>query len=386
MDSQNKVREYSLPLILGVIAALVVSNLCPGIYQRIVYTPFIAGKIDFHWLIDDVFMVLFFASAGVEIVISLSPGGVLNPIKRAITPLMATAGGVLGPIGVFFILNYFIGRPEWSNGWGICTATDIALAWLVAKLIFGKKHPAVSFLLLLAVADDGIGLVIIAVFYPTPGQPIRLQFLLLAAAGMGVAYIFKRLHLKSFWPYITIGGVLAWAGFYLTGVSPSLSLVMIVPFLPRTAAEVGSETAQKKGENEELPTLMKFEKTVAPVVDYGLFFFGFSNAGVMFSNISNLTFIVMLSLIVGKTIGISLFAYIFGEVLGFGLPRGMRHRDIFVTGIVGGTGLTVALFMTQVAYTNIALQGAAKMGALLSVLSVLPALIVAKILGINRKG
>ena len=71
-------------------------------------------------------------------------------------------GGVVGPIGVFLALNATMGSPEWIKGWGVPTATDIALAWLVIRLLFGARHPAVSFLLLLAVADDAIGLGIIA--------------------------------------------------------------------------------------------------------------------------------------------------------------------------------------------------------------------------------
>ena len=101
--------------------------------------------------------------------------------------------------------------------------------------------------------------------------------------------------------------------------------------------------------------------------DYGLFFFGFSMAGVRFSVMSALTFIVMISLIVGKMFGISLFTFIFGHGFKFGLPKGMSNLDVIVAGIVGGTGLTVALFVTNAAYTDIAIQGAAKMGALFSV-------------------
>lgn len=61
-----------------------------------------------------------------------------------------------------------------TNGWGIPTATDIALAWLVARIVFGASHPAVNFLLLLAVADDAIGLGIIAIFYPDLSFPSSL--------------------------------------------------------------------------------------------------------------------------------------------------------------------------------------------------------------------
>ena len=72
---------------------------------------------------------------------------------------------MFGPVGLFFVLAFVFygGSDEFgtvANGWAIPTATDIALAWLVARVIFGARHPAVNFLLLLAVADDAIGLVI----------------------------------------------------------------------------------------------------------------------------------------------------------------------------------------------------------------------------------
>ena len=88
---------------------------------------------------------------------------------------MATLGGVIGPAFVYLALNHFIGSAELLRGWGIPTATDIAFAWLVARTVFGVDHPAISFLLLLAVADDGIGLAIIAVFYPDPLLPVALS-------------------------------------------------------------------------------------------------------------------------------------------------------------------------------------------------------------------
>ena len=205
--SKDIIRAYSIPLILGVLVALLVANVAPHWYEYWIEEHMFFGKFTFAWFVENVFMVLFFGTAGIEIVHALSPGGALNPIKKAVTPLMATLGGVLGPAGLFLLLNHFFGHPDWSNGWGICTATDIALAWLFAKLVFGKDHPAVSFLLLLAVADDAIGLAIIAIFYPTPGQPIRPLFLLLVLAGMLVAFAFKKLKVKSYWPYIVVGGI-----------------------------------------------------------------------------------------------------------------------------------------------------------------------------------
>ena len=78
------------------------------------------------------------------------------------------------------------------SGWGVPTATDISLAWMVAVLVFGLGHNAIGFLLLLAVVDDGIGLVIIAVAYPDPLNPVQPQWLPLIPAGALVAYALRR--------------------------------------------------------------------------------------------------------------------------------------------------------------------------------------------------
>ena len=142
--------------------------------------------LSMHFIVNELFMVLFFGIAAKEIAESCLPGGPLNPISKAVNPLMGTIGGVVGPVGVYLLLNMMMGQPDWAKGWGIPTATDIALAWLIARVVFGTGHPAISFLLLLAVADDGIGLMIIAIFYPTQ-DPVWLNALWVLP-GMAIAY------------------------------------------------------------------------------------------------------------------------------------------------------------------------------------------------------
>jgi len=378
MELINKIRTYSIPLIAGVIVALIAANLFPETYHHLIHAPII-GEINFHFLVNDIFMVFFFGTAGVEIVHSLSKGGALNPIQKAVAPLMATAGGILGPIAVFFILNMIIGDPSYANGWGICTATDIALAWLFAKLIFGADHPAVKFLLLLAVADDAIGLIIIAVFYPSPDKAFLPMWLLLIPAGMLVAFILRKMNVRNFWAYVLLGGTLAWFGLHNAGLHAALALVFIVPFMPKADHSEGHE------EHHDAPELALdgFERIITPIVDFGLFFFGFSAAGVEFSNVSALSFTVMLAVIIGKTVGISLFTWVTTKFK-VSLPEGMTMKDVIVAGFVGGIGLTVALFVCESAFTDASLVSAAKMGALFTVISAVPAFIVAKILGIKK--
>ena len=286
-------QEFSVPLLAGVVVALLVANVNPERYDRIVHgtwTFFTGDKYhghghnaghrehehshqdkssshdghdeplshnkraevsslddhhesddwwhhyaSMHFIINDIFMVFFFGVAAKEITEACLPGGALNPPSKAINPLLGTIGGVLGPVGAYFLFNAVMGVPgwevgQWSNGWGIPTATDIALAWLIARLVFGNGHPAIAFLLLLAVADDGIGLVIIAIFYPSK-DPVWLN-LLWILPGMLVAYGFRKMNLRWWWPYIFIGGGLSWWGLYSAHLHPALALVPIVPLLP----------------------------------------------------------------------------------------------------------------------------------------------------------
>ena len=382
----NMLQEFSIPLILGVVISLIWANLGHHSYHEFLhYKVFGLKYFNFHFLFNDIFMVFFFGIAAVEITQSVLPGGDLNPMSKAVNPLMATAGGVLGPIGIFFLLNHFMGSPELSNGWGIPTATDIALAWLVARMVFGAKHPAVSFLLLLAIADDAIGLVIIAVFYPTPGQPVLPVYLSITVVGMLVSLILRKKGVKSFWPYLIIGGGISWAGLFKAGIHPALALVFIVPFMPsKPAPDIGEGHLMEEIEGEH-NTITDFEHAFKLFVDIGLLGFGLSNSGVEIGKIENLTIIILLSLILGKTFGVTLFSNIASKLFKAPLPDGMKQRDLLVAGMVASLGLTVALFVSGQAFPPGAHQSAAKMGALLSVLGGVIAIIMGKILKIQKK-
>jgi len=376
----NLLQEFSIPLIAGVILAITWANLSPEGYHHFVHNEII-GNLTVHFLVNDIFMVFFFAIATVEITQSLLPGGDLNPLKRAVNPIMATIGGIAGPVAVYLIFNSIIGSSEFIKGWGIPAATDIALAWLVARFVFGAYHPAVSFLLLLAIADDGLGLLIIAIFYPDPSNPVTPVWLLITLAGMLVAFALKKSKVKNYWPYIIFGGTLSWIGLYMTGIHPSLALVFIVPFLPHRSRET---VHLFEDDPKDQSTLKHFEHDWKVFVDFGLLLFGLSNAGVEFSAVSTLTWLVFLALLIGKTAGIFIMGFL-ASLIGFPLPKGMNNKDLFVTGLVASIGLTVALFIAGVAFTDEGLQGAAKMGALFSVTSVVISITVGRLLRIKRK-
>jgi NhaA family Na+:H+ antiporter len=376
----NLLREFSIPLLAGVLIALVWANIAPDSYRQFNYGHFM-GPLSFHFVANDIFMVFFFAIAAAEITQSCLPGGDLSPLRKAVNPLLATIGGVVGPVVVFLLLNRSIGSPHLSNGWGIPVATDIAFAWLAGRLIFGANHPVIAFLLLFAIVDDAVGLVIIALFYPDPRFPVAPFWLLLTAAGMGIALLLRRRQVNNYWPYLLGGGVPCWAGLFNAHLHPALALVFIVPFLPHPP----TETLHLFEEDpEDYSALSRFENEWKLFVDFGLFMFGLANAGVELSAVGTATWLVLGALLFGKMIGIFAMG-IFGEKLGFPLPQGMRRKHLLVAGLIAGIGFTVALFIAGEAFTDPAVQGAAKMGAMLSIAVFPIAWGAARLLGIREK-
>jgi NhaA family Na+:H+ antiporter len=408
----NILQEFSIPLIGGVIVALLAANFAPEWYEHAIHwKPFgdvelLGHEVTLHFLVNDLFMVFFFGIAAKEITESCLPGGALNPPAKAVNPLLATLGGVVGPVGVFFLGLWLCFQTgvydpavdDWEGlqrGWGVPTATDIALAWLVARSVFGKGHPAINFLLLLAVADDAIGLGIIAIFYGDPVDPARPEFLLLVGAAMGIAYGLRRMGVKHWVPYIAVAGPLAWLGLILAHLHPALALVTVVPFLPAPARDTGlfvdEDEVDRMGDelaevlDVEHSALHMFEHRLKFFVDFGLFFFAFANAGVALTSIGPMTWLILGSLVIGKTIGITSLGWL-AIRLGFPLPDRMGMRELVMAAYVAALGLTVALFVAGAAFQDPQLLGEGKMGALFSGFVGLSAIGIGRMLGMANGG
>jgi len=187
-----------------------------------------------------------------------------------------------------------------------------------------------------------------------------------------------------------VGGLLSWVGLLNAHLHPALALVPIIPFLPGPERDLGLYAeAEEHDHSTPLSPLQEFEHQLKVFVDFGLFFFAFANAGVELSSVGPITWVVLASLIVGKTIGVSLFA-LTGAAMGFPLPDGMRVKHLLVAGVVAGLGLTVALFVTGEAYPegpNVAgaLQGPAKMGAVFSAGAGVVAIALGRLLRVHKR-
>lgn len=419
----NFVTNYSILLISGAVIALIWANTDASSYQSFVHLVLIddffighahvdeAGHVHrtltLHYLVNDVLMALFFAIAAKEVweAVILKNGALRG--RKAATPLFATLGGMLGPITVYLGLASFLGSDIYdavARGWAIPTATDIAFSYLVGRIVFGAGHPAVRFLLLLAIADDAAGLIILAIFYPS-AELAPIWLLLSLGVTLGVYFLFNwlprkldrgdelrsnstwiRTHL-SFWPY-AIAGALSWYGFQESGLHPALGLLPIVLTLPHADRAFGIFAEAEQYLND---LLNHTEHLLKHPVEIILFFFGLLNAGVEFSSIGSPTWLVVSGLLIGKPVGVLLFGWIAAFPMRLGLPTGMRTADLLVVGCVAAIGFTVSLFIASVAFDgSVTLDGmnvqeAAKMGALFSFAAVFVSIAAGKILKVQKQ-
>ena len=349
--------DNSLLLITGTLAALVWANLDVEHYNTFAHADWV------HFAVNDIGMVFFFAIAAKEVYEATLPGGPLSSPRQAAVPLFAAVGGMVAPASFYLAGIALLGQPDLHSGWAIPCATDIAFSYLAARLIFATGHPAIPFLLLLAIADDAMGLVILAVFYPS-GDVSLSHLVMLLVPALVVAWAMRRVGVRSFWLYLLGPGVLSWLAMHEGGLHPALALVPIVPFMPHKRLRI----RRFGGESFQADTMNAFEHWWHVPVQVILFGFGFVNAGVPVSAVGPITWIVMASLIVGKPVGILGTTWLAARV-GLGRTAGLSYAAVLVVGVAAGIGFTVALFFATAAFPPGLILDEAKMGALLSFLA-----------------
>ena len=362
--------DNSLLLVAGTVTALLWANLEHASYERFAHA--------IHFAVNDIGMVFFFALATKEIVEATLPGGALSSPREAGVPVLAAVGGMAAPASLYAIQVAINGRPELMPGWAIPCATDIAFSYMAAKLIFPRWHPAIPFLLLLAIADDALGLVLLALFYQS-GPVSILRFAMFMIPAIGAAVWMKRSLVRSFWAYTLIPGGLSWAALHFGGIHPALALVPILPFMPHEKRDLGIFDAREHG----LPdTMNRFEHWWRVPVQIVLFFFGLANAGVTLSSVGPGTWMVLSALVIGKPVGIMLFTFIAVKA-GMRAPGGLSWTHTLVLGVAAGIGFTVALFFATAAFEPGPVLDESKMGALLSFVAAPLAVVLGRSVGLH---
>jgi NhaA family Na+:H+ antiporter len=363
--------DNSVLLLAGAVCAFVWANLDLEQYEGFAHL--------LHFAANDIGMAFFFALATKEVYEATLPGGPLSSPRQAAVPVLAAVGGMVAPAGVYLIGALLLDRPEIARGWAIPCATDIAFSYLVARLVFRPGHPAIPFLLLLAIADDAMGLIILAVAYPS--GPLAIGWLVVwFAPALLLAWVLRRAGVTSFWVYVLGPGVMSWIALYIGGIHPALALVPIVPFMPHDKVPrvlFGNRTAAPAA------TMEDFEHWWRVPVQFVLLIFGLANAGVPLSSVGSVTGLVIVGLVVGKPLGIVGTTLLAGWV-GFERADDLGFRALFVLGIAAGIGFTVALFFTTAAFPPGSVLDEAKMGALLSFFAAPLAIAVARVLRLRR--
>ena len=364
--------DNSLLLLLGTAAAVIWANIDSASYD--------AAARPLRFVVNDIGMVFFFGLAAKEVFEATMPGGSLATPRRALSPLAAAIGGMVAPALIYVALASIRGPADLIRGWAIPCATDIAFSAMVARVIFPAAHPAIPFLLLLAIADDALGLLILAVFYPS--GPISMwAFAGLTASALLVARSFRRRRLASFWPYVIGPGALSWAALHVGGLHPALALVPIVPFMPHGPRDLGLFDPREASRPD---TLSHFERWWTTPVQFVLMLFGLVNAGVPFGQIGPGTYYVLAGLLLGKPLGILLFSGA-ARLMGARLPPGLRVGDLMVVGVTAAIGFTVSLFFATAAFPGGTALAETKMGALLSFMAAPLAIALARIVARLRR-
>ncbi len=363
--------EHLLLLPLGAGIALAWANLWPESYFQFSYAS--------AFVVNDIALVFFFGLMTKEVVEATAPGGVLHPWRRALLPVMATISIAAISALLHMRITDWLDEPMLSAGWPITFATDVAFSYFIARLIFRPQHPAIPFLILLAIASDALGFVAVALFNPSRDLHLGVGAIILLVA-MSIASGLRRSKVRSFWPYLIASGSLSWFALYWSGLHPAFALVPVMPFLPHAARDPGFFVDAKPGDRD---TLSQFEVFWRYPVQLALFFFGLVNAGVPFGALEEGTIALPLAVLIGKPLGLLLGAGL-AVVAGLHMPRHLGWKDLIVIGFVAAMGFSVGLFFCSALFPPGQLRSEMNMGVLLTLFGGLFALVACRIFRVGR--
>jgi NhaA family Na+:H+ antiporter len=358
--------------------------------------PFVVSK-SLHFWINDALMTVFFLVVGMEIRREIHEGALADP-RSAMLPIAAALGGVAVPALIYLALN---GAPVQRDGWAIPTATDIAFAVGILALL-GKSVPINLriFLLALAIIDDIVAILIIALFY---SGGLDYAGLGIAAAGIVLVLALQVAGIGSAFAYVVPGAIL-WVGLLKAGAHPTLAGVMLGMMTPvlgfagrerslsiaegavdaiRRAASTSPVSAERVfaaaqrlriAQRELVAPVTRVQMTLHPWVAYIVMpLFALANAGVSLDGLDlgradaqHVLAGVLLALVVGKPVGVVLATWLMVRFGGGSLPAGVSWTGVLLAGLLAGIGFTMSIFIGTLAFADPVLLGAAKLGVLLA--------------------
>ena len=369
-------------------------------YHTLLYTPVSVGfgkytlEQDLHHFINDGLMCIFFFLVGLEIKREILTGE-LSSAKRAALPFAAALGGVVVPSLIYFALNR---RSQAVNGWAIPMATDIAFALGVLALL-GKRVPITLkvFVTALAIVDDIVAVLIIAIFY-TSG--ISFKSLIAALVGVGASFLANRLGIRKPLVYAVIG-VFVWLAMLKSGVHATVAGILLAFTIPAEASlgvseflKSGREVLQRIADISEgdldarhrqegaayelerqrerlLTPLWRIEHGLQPWVSLVIMpVFALANAGVhvlgkvLPALMSTAGLGVGLGLWIGKPMGIMLFSWVAVRSGLASKPDTLSWPRLLGAGCLCGIGFTMSLFIATLAFLDTSFLDVSKIGTL----------------------
>jgi NhaA family Na+:H+ antiporter len=315
----------------------------------------VGGHSITHW-INDGLMAIFFLLIGLELEREIYKGE-LSDLKNASFPLIGAMGGFLLPAAIFLLFNY---GTATQSGAGIPMATDIAFAIGILSLLGNKVPISLKiFLTALAVIDDLIAIIVIAIFYT---KTIIWTNLLIALALFSILLLLNRLKVKNLIPYL-LGGIAMWYFMYNSGVHATITGVLLAFAIP-------FGNGDKNSTSYILQHVL--HKPVAFII---LPLFAIANTGIAIGadwqdGLGEANSIgIIAGLIIGKPLGIFAFAFL-GASLGLcKLPEDLKWKNIIGVGLLGGIGFTMSIFITILAYEDATLINSSKIAIIIASLT-----------------
>ena len=309
------------------------------------------------WAADGL-LALFFFIVGLELKHELVAGSLRSP-SRAAVPVAAAVGGMAVPALVYVAIVTLLGDSGAASGWAIPTATDIAFA-LAVLAIFGSTLPGAlrTFLLTLAVVDDLLAIIVIAIFY---SSGLNLWFLLGSIVTVAVFFWLAKTRRMRWWAMVPVA-LLAWVFMHESGVHATIAGVLLGFAVPARPVH---------GEKDTRTHVL--EHSLRPIsAGIALPIFAFFSAGVAFSGDGTgnvlaqpVLVAITVALVLGKLIGVLGTTKLVTTFTRLRLADGLGVRDLLPIGLLTGIGFTVSLLIAELSFPDSEHTAAAKLGVLL---------------------
>lgn len=374
----NNSQASGIILIFCVLISLLIANSSAAetfqnFLDKVVGTHLFGLEYPVSIWINDGLMAVFFLLVGLEIKRELVEGE-LSSFKNASLPIFAAVGGMLVPAVIYSIFN---SGTEYSNGWGIPMATDIAFSLAIISML-GKKIPnsIKIFLAALAIVDDLGAILVIAIFYT---EQIHWSYLLLSFGMTALLFILNFLKVTKTIFYI-IPGLFLWYFLHHSGIHATIAGVLLAFSIPTNASNVEISPLEKLEHQLHIPVSFLIMPIFA-LTNTNITFSGDMVAGVT----STLGLGIICGLILGKLIGINLFSLLAIKLKLSALPQNSNWLQMIGVGLLAGIGFTMSIFIALLSFKNeIHIQDEAKFAILIA--SFIAAILGFTILSMSSKG